>query len=391
MDELGLLGLTLDKSSRAFFATMTYWDDAAGAYRNKIERLELAEDGQSVTDRSVLLDMKDEITVPSYQIQFVSVGPDDLLYVGVGSGANKRDAQDLDKFAGKILRMNKDGSSVPSNPFYDPNAPDSARSYIYAYGLRNPFDLAWDPYTDVAIVSDVGPGIDRVLRLDPGVNYCFEDDENQMRANALYTWGPNNRTGGFAPVGLTITAGDVLTDRPSLYVGLFGSVHVPGPNNGKRVLRFDFNPNGHLESAATDLAVYSGSMFSSVVDVEAGPDGIYFTDLWGESFEPHEQGGMIYRLVPGDPDSVTINDGADLTGRERFEWLLERHRCYACHVLNGQGHVVGPSLTDFQSQLLQRLDSAEYTERLETLNQRTGTFFVEQRPVYEQLQQLDGL
>jgi glucose/arabinose dehydrogenase len=299
LDEIGLMGLEIDESTRSAFITLAYLDEELNGFKNRVERFTLSDDGKSASDRTVLLDMTDEETVPSYCIHFVAVGPDDMLYVGVGSGGEKTDAIKLDRFAGKVLRMTKDGKAPSDNPFFDPAKPDSPRSYIYASGFRNPFDLVTDPTTGAMIVSDIGPGIDRIVRLQPGVNYCFADSDDQMRANALYTWGPTqSKGGGYAPVGLAITHGDGLSDKPTLYVGLYGSVQTAGPTPGKRVLRFDFNPDGFLDSGAQDLVVYDGQRFSSVVDVEAGPDGLYFTDLLGESNKPHTNAGLIYRLVP---------------------------------------------------------------------------------------------
>jgi glucose/arabinose dehydrogenase len=297
MDELGVLGLAIDPQGRFFIATMSYHDEAAGAYRNKVERLGISADGLTMTDRKVLLAMRDEITVPSYQIQFASIHPkENLVYVGVGAGGNHRDAGDMGKFAGKILRMDAEGQPVPSNPFYEEVQGEAPRNYIYALGVRNPFDVAWDPETGVGVVSDVGPGIDRILRLEAGANYCYREDENEIRANSLFSWGPG---GSFAPVGVAITHGDQFVKTPSLYVGLFGASHSPLENPGKRILRFDFDPAGTIERAPETLAVYGGRRFSTVIDVEAAPDGsLYFTDLWGESLEPHIHGGVVYRIVP---------------------------------------------------------------------------------------------
>jgi glucose/arabinose dehydrogenase len=297
-DELGMLGMAVDEKRRFMIVTMTYFDKATGSHHNKVERLGMSDDGLKMTDRRVLLEMKDEVTVPSYQIQFAGIHPrDGSVYIGVGAGGNHRDASDMGKFAGKILRMDADGQSLPDNPFYNEEAPESPRSYIYALGVRNPFDIVWDSDSAEAIVSDVGPGIDRIFRLQRGGNYCYRDDENQMRANSLYSWGPG---GSFAPVGVAIAHGDQFSSRPSLYVGLYGPVGQPGTNLGKRILRFDFDPKtGQLESAPDDLVVYGGTRFSSVVDVVTGPDGsLYFTDLWSEAADTHEHAGVVYRVVP---------------------------------------------------------------------------------------------
>jgi glucose/arabinose dehydrogenase len=387
LDELGLLGLTYDPVEHQFFASMTYWDEAAGVYRNKIDRLGCSDDGLTLTDRETILDMKNEATVASYQIQFVALGPDDSLYAGIGSGGKKSDAQRLHLFAGKVIRFERDGSATKSNPWYDAAAPDSPQSYIVAYGLRNPYDIAWDPRTMTAIVSDVGPGIDRIVRLEEGVNYCFELDENEMRANALYTWGPGD---SYAPVGVTFLKDGVLgfDHAFDLCVGLYGRVHSPGENAGKRILRFDLGLNGRLESGANPIIQYTGSHFASVTDVECGPDGLYFADIYGESSAPHTHGGAVYRMVE-DPDYVPESqDGSGLTGAAKGKFLFQDNRCYSCHKLDGFGGNEGPALDHVSGRLTERLNAAEYEAVLAELGQRPGEYFQNQKPLYEELLQL---
>ena len=47
-------------------------------------------------------------------------GPDGLLYVTTGDAADEQLAQDLASFAGKILRINTDGTTPRGNPFSSP-------------------------------------------------------------------------------------------------------------------------------------------------------------------------------------------------------------------------------------------------------------------------------
>jgi glucose/arabinose dehydrogenase len=62
-------------------------------------------------------------------------GPDGKLYIATGDAQNGSAAQNLASLAGKILRINPDGSVPADNPF---------GSRVWSYGHRNPQGLAFD-------------------------------------------------------------------------------------------------------------------------------------------------------------------------------------------------------------------------------------------------------
>jgi glucose/arabinose dehydrogenase len=62
-------------------------------------------------------------------------GPDGKLYISTGDGQNGDRAQDLASLAGKVLRIDRDGSVPSDNPFGTP---------VWSYGHRNPQGLAFD-------------------------------------------------------------------------------------------------------------------------------------------------------------------------------------------------------------------------------------------------------
>ena len=62
-------------------------------------------------------------------------GPDGKLYVATGDGQNGEWAQDRANLAGKVLRLNPDGSIPSDNPF---------SNAVWSYGHRNPQGLAFD-------------------------------------------------------------------------------------------------------------------------------------------------------------------------------------------------------------------------------------------------------
>src|SRR5438552_5434466 len=68
-------------------------------------------------------------------------------------------AQMLSSLAGKIIRIDPaTGDGLPGNPFFDPALPRSARSRIWALGLRQPFRFTVRPGTGSPLRSDARPG-----------------------------------------------------------------------------------------------------------------------------------------------------------------------------------------------------------------------------------------
>ena len=94
-------------------------------------------------------------------------------YIATGELWKQTPAQDLNTWAGKILRITPDGQIPKDNPF--PGSP------IFSYGHRNVQGLAWDPETGVLFSSEHGPSGDL-----PGV---YERDEiNIIEKAANYGW-----------------------------------------------------------------------------------------------------------------------------------------------------------------------------------------------------------
>lgn len=88
----------------------------------------------------------------------VLVGPDNMVYVGMGDGGSANDpdrvAQDMSSLLGKILRINPSvagGYSIPDgNPFTTSPHPE-----IWSLGVRNPWRMTFDPHGTLW-VADVG-------------------------------------------------------------------------------------------------------------------------------------------------------------------------------------------------------------------------------------------
>ena len=129
----------------------------------------------------------------------IAFGPDGLLYVGLGDGGSRNDpfghGQRLDVLFGKILRIDVDrreaglGYGIPSdNPLV---GRADARPEIYAWGLRNPWQLAFDPPTGRLWAADVGQDvIEEIDLVVKGGNYGWSGMEGTKPFGSKGASGP---------------------------------------------------------------------------------------------------------------------------------------------------------------------------------------------------------
>ena len=402
-DEAGISGLATIPGSEDLIVTGTYMDKASGLLCNRVMRLISEPGGRRMREMKVLLDMAGEFTCPSNQIQQALVGPDDKLYVSVGDAEIAAVALDMTKFGGKVLRMElADGSACKDNPFYDRANPKSPRSYTFAYGLRNVFDFDVHPATGRLFGVDNGKTTDRLMHLAAGASYAWNGRGDASRVNALYSWGPVPPT--VAPVGLQILRKHTLGPgtKGRMYVATYGPPGEIGANHGKQILEFELDdpslvpgaakpagkpaaaPGVGLARVPTPLVAYAGKLKSTVLGLAEGPDGLYFTDFFGEVPREDKQSagtGGIWRVFPSDKtlNLPTANEQqlAGLKPAERGRVHFARN-CAGCHTKDGVGGRAGPELTAL-SQTLDRLSSPAYLANLKALRASEQSFLVQQR------------
>ena len=173
--EAGVLGLALDPAFASSRFVYVYYSARAGnGAVNRVVRYR--EVGGRLGERVVLLDGIPAATIhDGGRIRF---GPDGLLYVSTGDASSMPLAQSLGSLAGKILRLNRDGTSPAGNPFGSP---------IYSYGHRNPQGFDWHPGTGELWASEHGPtGNDEINVIRAGANYGWPVIQaNQMMAGML--------------------------------------------------------------------------------------------------------------------------------------------------------------------------------------------------------------
>jgi glucose/arabinose dehydrogenase len=224
--EGGLLGLEKSPYFDANGHIFLYYTYSEGnQLLNRVSRFTLEED--TLVDETYILDR-----IPGSRFHNggrLKFGPDGKLYVTTGDSQVPERSQDLDSIAGKILRLNPDGSIPEDNPFEE--------SFVYAYGLRNPQGLAWHPISGDLYASDHGPSSqDEVNRIVPGGNYgwpnvtCADGESQYDEPVACYSEFT------MAPSGIGFLPWDNLEESP-LYVGGL---------RGNMVIRIDLDPEGNL-------------------------------------------------------------------------------------------------------------------------------------------------
>jgi glucose/arabinose dehydrogenase len=152
--ERGLLGLVFAPDSSELYVSFTDRDG-----HTKLDAVAV-EDGEVLADRRRTVFTQDQ-PFANHNGGDVQIGPDGLLYFGLGDGGGGGDpvgaGQDLSTPLAALLRIDPlaaEPYGVPAdNPFV--GDPDAAPE-IWAYGLRNPWRFSFDRATGDLWIADVG-------------------------------------------------------------------------------------------------------------------------------------------------------------------------------------------------------------------------------------------
>ncbi|MFN3973990.1 MAG: PQQ-dependent sugar dehydrogenase [Dehalococcoidia bacterium] len=300
--EGGLLGIALDPQfPQEPFVYLCYtYRLADGTLANRIVRLREV-DGRGVNEEVVVDGIPGADIHDGCRLKF---GPDGMLWATTGDARRPELAQDTASLAGKVLRMYRDGSPPPDNPF--------SGSLVYTLGHRNPQGLAFHPQTGQAWITEHGPvGNDEVNRLTAGGNYGWPlvqgDAGNPRYRDPLAVYTPS-----IAPAGATF----VTSPRYSQWQGdlLFVTLGFGGGQSHLR--RLDLDSEGHL----LGQEVFLQGELGRLRDIVEGPDGYLYITTSNRDGRgtPRPGDDKVVRLVsalppakptPFDPAAMLENRG----------------------------------------------------------------------------------
>lgn len=303
--EIGVAGAVVEPDSGDLFVSLVYEDKSFPTepkpHYPRVIRLHSDESGLEAIGQTPVLDMAGETQDGSHQVSNLTITPGGELLVHNGDGiAQPQLAQDLDRYRGKILRMTLEGDPVEENFEYDTGDGITARDYVYAYGLRNPFGGAWRLSDGTHFMVENGPAVDRLAKVVSGENYRWPEDLT-MSHLASYLWEPSH-----APVSIEFVeparfggSGFPPQTMGHAFVTESGPTWAGGPQeSGKRIVEFGLDEAGKMTSGPETLVEYAGTGKATAVGLAAGQDGLYFTDLYKDKgFEsPIDRGANVLRV-----------------------------------------------------------------------------------------------
>lgn len=284
--ESGLMSLALHPQ----FASnhLLYLSYAYNSGGTQVRVVRYRETPNGFSDRQVIIEK-----IPAAQFHAgcrLRFGPDGKLYITTGDATDRQLAQQLNSIAGKILRLNDDGTVPSDNPFVGRS---DARPEIWAYGSRNAQGIDFQPGTNLLWETEHGPsgfdgpgGGDEVNIIERGKNYGWPVIHHQATQAGMES-PVLEYTPACAPASGMFYRGSKLPAFKGNF--FFGCLR------GERIIRV--TTNGRQVVSQEDLLK---GQYGRIRDIAEGPDGfIYFsTSNRDGRGKPASDDDRILRLVP---------------------------------------------------------------------------------------------
>ncbi len=282
--EQGMMGMTIHpRYSENKYVYLAYSTNSGGNIVVRVDRF--TDTGTRLQpDRTII----DTITAArNHAGTRLNFGPDGKLYISTGDASEGALAQDETSLAGKILRVNDDGSIPSDNPIRN--------SAVYSIGHRNPQGIDWHPETGDLWSTEHGPSVfdgpaggDEINLIVKGGNYGWpevsheESDPRFESPKLVYT-------PAVAPASGMFYSGKMFPQFKNNF--FFGGLRGEGLF---RVILDSADP-----SKVASWEKLPDVNFGRIREVAEGPDGsIYFsTSNQDGRGNPAEGDDVIYRMV----------------------------------------------------------------------------------------------
>ena len=189
LGEGGLLGIAVHPDFEENGYLYVYQTVDRASVENTVRRFEVDVDERELENETVIID-----GIPSDRFHNggrIAFGPDDHLYVTTGDSTEAQLAQNRSSLAGKILRLEPDGSVPEDNPF---------GNEVYSYGHRNPQGLTWDDNGTLWATEHGADARDELNLVESGHNYGWptitgsgthpEMESPAFHSTQYETWAP---------------------------------------------------------------------------------------------------------------------------------------------------------------------------------------------------------
>ncbi|HEX6960997.1 MAG TPA: hypothetical protein VF175_03965, partial [Lacipirellula sp.] len=114
-----------------------------------------------------------------------------------------------------------------------------------------------------------------------------------------------------------------LAKMDHAFVSESGPTYAQGAQSrGKRIVEFVLDEEGNRIGGPTTLVEYRGTGFSTIVGLAAGPDGLYFTELYEDSGAngPTAIGARVFRVRYIGHEAGDYDRDNEVTGADFLNW-----------------------------------------------------------------------